>query len=299
MPIDAGAIPLIGIVFMLMFGGKKKKKGPAGVSCPPFEWQPEQVDLAISAGIESGICTVGELTANVADAVYPTAPNGQRVNWPKETPWVPPVTAEGEAACLWDEIEDRVRERLEGLPPDACVPPVDPPEIIMPFISNPGKPRSGTFYQIRLNDPRDMLSWVARTVIGTRPGDKLNAPVIRCITASDWNLNLYGTPYDSESRTFKRYTAVMVDGDPVVISKSFLPRNENAKEAMFAGRMPQRTIAFDKAGSKLGIPNANSYGFIWIPVMRVVDDVLVCPEGEWSDGRSKSEPPPEVMAAIT
>jgi hypothetical protein len=294
MPIDAGAIPLVGIVLMLMFGGKKKKR-PA-VSCPPFEWQGEQVDLAISAGIESGICTVGELTANVADAVYPKAPDGKTVAWPKDTPWVPPKTADDAAACLWDEIEDRVRARLEALPPDACVPAVDPAEVIRPFIARPGDPRPGTFYRIQKGDN---ITAIARKVSGLRSGHPLVAPTIRCITSSDWNDEFYGTPWDSANKLFPKYTAVMKDNQFRVIGKAFLPRHQNAVSEMYSGRMPERTIDNTKAGNKLGVSGANSYGTLWIPVLRIQDDTLICPEGNWADGRPKTEPPPEVIEALS
>jgi hypothetical protein len=274
---------------------KKKKKRP-GEICPPFEWLEEEIDLAITAGIDAGICTVGELTAATADVVYPKFPDGKLVGWPKAPPWVPPMGANEAVQCIWDELEDRVRERLDALPEGACAPPENPSDVIKPFVSRPKRPRWGTFYQI-VN--RDLLINLVKAALGTREGDPLNAPAVRCVTSSEWNLTYYGTPWDPANELFPRWSSVQTDEGRQVISKAFLPRHENALAEMYAGRYPERAIDNTMAGNSLGIPGANSYGLLWFPVTRVLEGTLVCPDGNWPDGRPKTEPPPEILAVLS
>jgi hypothetical protein len=69
---------------------------------------------------------------------------------------------------------------------------------------------------------------------------------------------------------------------------------------MFSGREPERTIDDSMKGNKLPGADAgtSSYGTLWIPQMRVVQGSLVCPDGNWQDGRPKTEPPPEVLEIL-
>jgi hypothetical protein len=274
----------------------KKKKSKNGEPCPPFAWLDDEVDQAISAGIEAGICTTGELTANVCGFVYPKTPDGRTVAWPKTTPWVPPAEENESVQCIWDEVSDRVMERLESLPEGACGPPLQPSDVIKPYLAKPGKPRPGTFYQIRKGDN---LSKLVRSAMNLGPGHKLAAPSLRCTTSSQWNLTYYGTPWDPDNKLFPRYTATDTEEGLMVISKAFLPRHQNALSEMYSGRLPERAIDDSMAGRPLGLQGANSYGLLWFPVMRIIDGQLACPDGTWPDGRSKTEPPPEVLKMLS
>jgi len=295
MPLTGGAVPVIGIVLLLMFaGGKKKKKEQP--SCPPFMWLDEEIDQAIVAGLDADICEAGELTANVADVIYPMTPEGTKINWPKAPPWQPPANAPEGVVCLWGDIMDRVNEHLANLPPGVCEGPgPNPQDIVRPYIAKPGKPEPGKFYRIQKGDN---LTTIARKAMNLPSGDPLVAQVIRCITGSEWDLLYYGTPWDPSNKLFPKYTAVDVDGVLMVIGKAFLPRHQNAMTEMYNGRLPERTIDETEKGNPLGVPNASSYGMPWIPMMKIQDGVLLCPDGNWEDGRPKTEPPPEVIGVL-
>lgn len=291
--VSAGLIPAAGIILlMLLKGGKKKKPGQV---CPPFDWYDEDIDRAISDGIEAGICTVGELTSNVVGYVYPKTPDGKAIDWPKSQPWVPPAASTEAVQCIWDEVSDRVRERIDALPEGSCGPPPAPSDVIKPYLAKPGKPRPGTFYQIRRGDN---LTKLVRTAMNLPSGHKQVAPSIRCVTGSGWNQTYYGTPWDPDNKLFPKYTAVDTDDGLMVIAKAFLPRHQNALSEMYAGRYPERSIDESKAGGPLGIQGANSYGLVWFPVMRIIEGQLACPDGVWPDGRPKTEPPPDVLKML-
>jgi hypothetical protein len=175
-------------------------------------------------------------------------------------------------------------------------PELDPAEIVRPLIARSGRPQSGRFYQIR---KFDQLVWLAAKVLGVSEDHKYVIPALRCITFSDWNAALYGTKWDPDNPLFRKEKSILKDGQFTVLDKAFFPRHQNALSEMLAGRMPQRTIDNTQEGNPLGAPGANSFGMLWIPVMRLQGDALLCPEGEWPDGRLQSEPPPEVMAVLT
>lgn len=298
MPLGGAGAATIGIVLMLMFGKKRKKgAGEPERGCPPFEWDADRIDGAIAAGIEAQICNPAELTANLGSLLYPKKPDGTAVAWPKQPPYAPPAGDE-QVACLWNDLEDRVREILDDLPDDAC-PEKTPADVIGPLISRPGAPKPGTFYRISQTDGRT-LTKIAKDIFNLNAGNPLTEKVIRCITSSGWNLTYYGTPYDPDNKLFPKYTSVKTDDGPMVLAKGFLPRHQDAISEMFSGREPDRTIDDTKKGNKLpGAPaGTSSYGTLWIPQMRVVQGSLVCPDGNWEDGRPKTEPPPEVLEVL-
>jgi hypothetical protein len=301
MPITGGAVPVIGIVLLLMFAGGKKKKG-AKPSCPPFTWLDEEIDQAIVAGIDADICEAGELTANVADVIYPMTPDGAKIDWPKTPPWRPPADAAESVVCIWGDIMDRVNEHLANLPPGACEGPgPTPQEIIRPYIARPGKPEPGKFYRLRKGDT---FSWLTG-YLANRLGLANKVPVMHCITDSEWNLTYYGTPWDpngpksaSGKLHWPKYTAVDVDNVLMVMMTAFYPRHQNAMSEMYNGRLPERAIDSSEKGRSIGVPNSSSYGMLWIPMMAAEDGVLLCPEDNWEDGRPQTEPPPEILELL-
>ncbi len=297
MPIDPTGIIPIGVVLMISSLVKRRRKrlrskvvGPTN-ECPPFPWLSPQVDDAIQKGIEAEMCTLGELSSNVARAVYPETPDGREIDWPRVDPWILPPTEANAIHCLWDRIKIRVNAHLAVLEDTLCPDPgpgVKPSDVIGPWISP--VPQVGRWYKIQSGDD---LPAIARDLFNLNRGNPLIAHIIRCITASSWNLEYYGTPWDPDNKLFPFYTSVETSDGRMVISHAFMPRHEDAIAAMFEGRLPARTITPDGRGG------SGTWGTIWIPDMTITKGGdLLCPSGEWGDGTSKSEPPPQALEVL-
>ena len=146
-------IALLGLGLAVVLGSRPRRRAPSLPSmtqqdCAPLPWLSEDVDEAIRAGLEAGICQDSdELAAVVADVVYPQDDQGVPIPWPREMPWH--VAASDTVQCIWERIRVRAAARLATWADAHCpgAEPADLPGLVGAWESTP--PRCGRFYQVR------------------------------------------------------------------------------------------------------------------------------------------------------
>lgn len=130
--------------------------------------------------------------------------------------------------------------------------------VLQPLVS--ATPRPGRFFQMYLNGPnasgnQGLLAQALNSIApGRGSNSNLRLTLLDHMTRG-WNANLY-----SRDKPTGAWTP-LYNFRGINIGPAWLPRHENAVEAMVQGRMPKRTIAED--GAKIG--DGSSYGLIWIP----------------------------------
>lgn len=304
----------VGLILIASLFGRKKRKRSTEPDCAPFPWLADDVDAAIQAGAEVGICELNELSAHVADVVYPVDMNDRKITWPKAPPWSLSTAEPAAVQCLWERIKIRVNAKLAVELDSLCKPPgytgKTPADVVGPWISPTPMPER--FVRIRnMNNLTEFSRALLRHMTNSNQsfvGHPLVDDVMRIISNSPWNLTYFGTipavrdqpcgPYKSERKPAP-YWAVQTPDGPREIIQAFCPKHEDHIAAMFAGHLPNRTI--DEVGNVvLGGPK--TWGVLWMPAMHlemIGSESVVASGGTWSDGSTKLAPPPEVLDVLS
>lgn len=308
---DPIIVPAGVLLVAFLMGKRRRRRKRTEPECSPFPWLGEDVDIATRAGVEAGICVDRELAAHVADVVYPVDMNDRKISWPKSAPWQLPASEPSAVQCLWDRIIIRVQRMLAVELDDQCPPPgaLDPVDVVAPWISEDIEP--GRFYRIRSGDnpttvARRLMQFMTQSG-STFVGHPLTDDVMRAMIG-DWNLDYFGSipaVRDKVCGTFEEereptpYWAIGTPDGPRDITQAFCPKHEDAIEAMFAGRLPNRTI--DERGDVV-VGGPKTWGVLWVPAMEMLmeDGEFVLYTGAtWSDGSTMGAPPPEVLEVLS
>ena len=301
----------VGVLLVASLFGRKKKRRRPQLECAPFPWLGTEVDIATKAGVAADICELRELASHVADVVYPMDMNDRKIEWPKGAPWHLPASEPPAVQCLWDRIMIRVQALLATEIDAQCPPPgpINPADVVGPWISEDVEP--GRFYRIQSGDnpttvARRLMQFMTRSS-SKFVGHPLTDDVMRAMVGA-WNLTYFGSvpaARDKTCGTFQAerlptpYWAVDTDDGPRDITQAFCPKHEDAIEAMFAGRLPNRTI---DARGDIVVGGPMTWGVLWIPAMEmeVINDELTLHTGAtWSDGSTMGAPPPEVLEVLS
>jgi hypothetical protein len=192
-----------------------------------------------------------------------------------------------------------------------CPPPhpLSPADVVGPWISDGVEP--GRFYRVRSGDnPTNVARRLMRFLTDSDSnfvGHPLTDDVIRAMIGA-WNLTYFGAipaVRDKTCGTFESereptpYWAVGTPDGPREITQAFCPKHEDAVEAMFAGRLPNRTI--DERGDVV-VGGPKTWGVLWVPAMEMKledGDWALYAGAKWSDGSTMGAPPPEVLEVLS
>lgn len=296
MPLDPiTLLPVAAIVALLSFTGGKKAKAkakakPTAQACPPFPaLDVEEILATAETGIEAGLRTVEQVTAYVAQTLYPRDVNQKAIPWPKASPWELPPGVADPVVCLFGEI----RTIVSIIPIPQEPGPKTTGEILTGLLSD--EPTLGKFYLVRHKGPVALgeNGVMARALEGAVAGAgtaKNRVALLKLMTTPDaWNWDLY-----SRTRFTSNWPAYTGNSGRN-LGTAWLPRNQGAITEIASGRMPKRTINLE--GDKVG--EGSSYGLLWIPPLDINAlknlGVVTIGNMKWENGSSVLDPPPELF----
>lgn len=182
-----------------------------------------------------------------------------------------------------------------------------PPELLA-YFSDPGDPRSGTFYpvtRVDIIDPEgepypDPIKGIANQVLfGQRVYAAGTAVTFgRCINGAPWNVWLFDDEKDSSLQTAD---------DGAYAAKAFDPINADAIADMFQyhrwPRVAERGTTIEDGKMKPGAAGS-LLGLLWLPPSEVHRpdigmSTLKCPVGQWAEGGSTKNPPESILKTLT
>ena len=316
-------IALLGLGLMVAFGSRPRRRVPLLPSvvqqdCAPLPWLTEEVDEAIRAGLEAGICTdPDELAAVVADVVYPQDDLGVPIPWPRAAPWH--LAASDAVQCIWERIRIRTVARLASWADLHCpgAEPVDLPGVVGAWESTP--PRCGRFYQTRVFGEsewteHETIPRIARECLQAeyaevgydsevvdevdRRGTKFR--IIRMANLiEEVNDRVYGSP--REQLGTDRNPGIG-HWSPTGRGVSVTRVHADNRARMVGGRSVHRSVI---VGGRADGKNAAHDGggghppFLFIPLLdrgRLAESPNDIVAGRWPDGSSGAEPPLELRS---
>jgi len=114
------------------------------------------------------------------------------------------------------------------------------------------EPRVGRFYQIRQGDSLKNITQRALSAVHPAFNKGSNrTSLMQCMSASQWNRALYGVEGDFNSPNFPGWTSP----DEISIRSAFFNEHQNAVAVLRDGNVPAPV-------------GGNSYGLLWIPIIR-------------------------------
>lgn len=191
----------------------------------------------------------------------------------------------------------RVRPKLRivdgGAPETTALVPV---QEIDPFVAMleslfDADPRGGAFYAVCEGDTPETIARAVLSRVGKfRKRDIIS--YIHLMSSSSYNLDRYGSPSTSRSYPSEWLVPSFAKG----LRAAFLPRNDDAIDAIGNRRLPARGID-PRTGVAKG--NGTSLGVLWLPPVSpdaLREGTVTCSHRSWSDGSSSINPPPEFFA---
>lgn len=178
----------------------------------------------------------------------------------------------------WRFAHESLRERVDRL--------------LQAFVSD--EPRPGFFYQVQDGDTLPDVAAAALESVGDFTDEQLEQYIFCISSGPRWNVRKYSTP--STSKSFGN--ALLVPGLGRGIRVAFLPRNDDALDAMLEGRMPLMTVDA-RTGAPIG--DHGAFGLLWLPPVDAVElaaGEVTCAPFSWTDGSSTIDPPPELLALL-
>lgn len=180
MAMDAskGVGAVIVLLMLMGMGGAPKRKGKKGKTCPPFEYNEAQIELAIAAAIAGGMRSRDTIATVVAQATWPKHPTTDAA-----LVWPPPVGSSKAALCVWGLLLDQIEAYLEGhgIPPWPNCPPgqwnnpaagmCENEEVPLPPVD--GSPGFTPFDPSDYESPSDADYPTPGTLLQVRYGDRL------------------------------------------------------------------------------------------------------------------------------
>jgi len=289
--------------------------------CAPFDWRSEQLDAAIQAGLEAGICfNPDELASHVADVVYPTDMEGVPIPWPKQDPWHLGVLPEA-IDCLWERIRVRTTARLADWADRYC-PTTEGADFegLVGAWESP-LPRCGFHYQAQRFGhsswtEHETLGHIAREALaaeleiaGYPPEavDEVDRNGVRfrikrmASLIEETNDRIYGS---SVRELGTERNPGVGHWSPTGRGVSFNPVHANNRDRLATGRSVRRAVV---VGGRADGKNARHDGtgghlpYLWITVLdrgrlAASPNDIVADRGAWPDGSSGDRPPLEFRA---
>lgn len=178
-------------------------------------------------------------------------------------------------------------------PPDPTQDGPKPADVLNPLVS--ATPRPGRFYKV-IKDGPDASGdngVLAQALNSIAPGRGSNATLrLKYLDhmTRGWNL-IYSRNIATD------YWPAPYNFRGVNIGPAWLPRNDNAVEAIVEGRMPKRTIAAN--GAETG--GGSSYGLLWLPDIEAdeLEHAAAIRIKQRDDGSDPYMPPPELLSLLS